>query len=94
MEKCYSKTIPSVGDRTLMRKLLEDMVNGNKVVNNPGLMDITGHLACIGQFTILSMVSIRILIILLFDKVVKRLLDSSITETGDNENAVDYRCQF
>ena len=57
-------------------------------------MDITGHLACIGQFTILSMVSIRILIILLLDKVVKRLLDSYVTETGDNENAVDYRCLF
>ena len=39
-----------------MRKLLEDMVNGNKVV--------------------------------------RRLLDSAVSETGDNENAVDYRIRI
>ena len=44
------------GDRTLLRKLLEDSVNGNKVV--------------------------------------RRLLDSYISETGDNEDAVDYRIQL
>ena len=44
------------GVRTLMRKLLEDMVNGNRVV--------------------------------------RRLLDSSISETGENENALDYRIRI